>query len=97
VIEDHDDQGSQEEHPFELEQKGSGITIPAAGSDKAPVQEAAYERNYAGARIMNPFPERVLLTPSEAVLTINILSGLLMADERFLKVLPEIKKYGAGR
>lgn len=87
----------QEERPFELEQKGPGIKIPFAGSDKMPVAEERGERNYAGARIMNPFPERVLLTPSEAVLTINILSGLLMADERFLKVLPEIKKYGAGQ
>ncbi len=87
----------QEEKPFELEQKGSGINIPLSGSDKAPPADDHGPRNYAGARIMNPFPEKVLLTPAEAVLSINILSGLLMADERFLKVFPEIKKYGAGQ
>jgi hypothetical protein len=76
----------------------SEIKIPLAGSDKAPVEEKP-ERNYAGARIMNPFPNKILLTPSEAVQAINLISGLLMADERFQHITAEDfaqdgKRYG---
>lgn len=76
----------------------SEIKIPLAGSDKAPAEGNA-ERNYAGARIMNPFPNKVLLTPSEAVQAINLLSGILMADERFQHIMAESftqdgKRYG---
>jgi hypothetical protein len=70
-----------------------GIELPKSASDKM-----TGERHYAGARIMNPFPGVMLLTPDEAVQAINILSGLLIADERFKQLKPEdIKRYGVGQ
>ncbi len=69
------------------------IELPKSGA----VEEKG-ARNYAGARIMNPFPGVILLTPAEAVQAINILSGLMLADERFKQIKPEdVKRYGTGQ
>jgi hypothetical protein len=73
------------------------MELPKSASDKSPIDDKG-ARNYAGARIMNPFPGVMLLTPAEAVQTINILSGLLLADERFKQIKPEdFKRYGVGQ